>query len=59
MNFPLWSSVFLLRSWGVPICVVHVGVILYMGVLIYRENWVHTFAWRDQQFFDDHSSSLV
>ena len=59
MKFPLWSIMCLIHIFGVPICVVHVGVFLDMGVEIHGGHWGHTLEWRGQCFFNDHSYSLV
>ena len=50
MNFPLWPVVFLLHTLGVPICVVHVGVFLDMGVGIHGRRSGHTLVCRGQLF---------
>ena len=58
MKFPI-LPIFLLHSLGIPICMVHVGVFLDMGIGIHGGCWVHTLAWRGQRFFADHIYSLV
>ena len=59
MNFTIWPIVFFLHSLGVPICGVHVGVFLDMGVGIHVGRWGHTFECRGQHFFADNIFSLV